>query len=499
MEKYNAIKEATFKTVCLLHAFLFVYAAVNKLMDFKNFSVQLGQSPLLGALGPGLVWGVPLAELLIAVALCIPILQRAGLYAGFSMMVMFSTYIVMILNFSTYIPCSCGGILESLGWAEHLLFNLAFVTMAFVALFIRSKGVAQRKKPRVITLLVIIMLSAGSIVLLHGLSDNALHRQNTFIRFFPPHGAREFRRVDLKYNSYYFAGAAQGKIYLGNYTAPFTVVVYDTLLKSSSQHRIAFRRKGYAFRSLHLNVSPPYFYMSDGTVPVILKGNTDSWQVSDVVNMRDRFTQAIPVDTSLVALRGSDRITNENILGTVNVRTGQTHFSPGILKKQIDGIFDTDGTLLYDTKLQRLLYIYLYRNQFILSDSSFRKISYGHTIDTIQKAQLKIAYLPGTGQKTLAGKPLIVNNLAWVSEGRLYVNSFLPGRGEPLDMWEGHSIIDVYDVASNDYISSFYVEAVNGLKMRDFIVYGHCVYALCEHQLLGYSFNGTLLPPQLDK
>lgn len=32
------------------------------------------------------------------------------------------------------IPCSCGGILESLGWREHLYFNLAFIALAVLAL-----------------------------------------------------------------------------------------------------------------------------------------------------------------------------------------------------------------------------------------------------------------------------------------------------------------------------------------------------------------------------
>ena len=53
-----------------------------------------------------------------------------GLYAAFTLMTMFTVYIIAILQFSYKIPCSCGGILESMGWTEHLIFNIGFVLLA---------------------------------------------------------------------------------------------------------------------------------------------------------------------------------------------------------------------------------------------------------------------------------------------------------------------------------------------------------------------------------
>ena len=43
------IKNGIIEIICLLYILLFVYAAVSKLLDFENFQVQLGQSPLLSA------------------------------------------------------------------------------------------------------------------------------------------------------------------------------------------------------------------------------------------------------------------------------------------------------------------------------------------------------------------------------------------------------------------------------------------------------------------
>ena len=42
-------------------------------------------------------------------------------------MTMFTVYIILILNFSDFVPCSCGGVLENLSWKEHVVFNVLFI------------------------------------------------------------------------------------------------------------------------------------------------------------------------------------------------------------------------------------------------------------------------------------------------------------------------------------------------------------------------------------
>ncbi len=116
---------------------LFVYAAIAKLMDFQKFQVQLGQSPMLTRYATVVAWAVPVSELVVAVFIMFERTRLAGLYGAFGLMVMFTTYIVLASRFSDYVPCSCGGILESLGWTEHLIFNSVFVVMAFVAVLLQ--------------------------------------------------------------------------------------------------------------------------------------------------------------------------------------------------------------------------------------------------------------------------------------------------------------------------------------------------------------------------
>ena|SRR5690606_12618366 len=102
---------------------LFVYAAVSKLTDFENFQVQVAQSPLLSAFATPIAYGVVLGELIIALMLCFTKSRVLGLYLFLGFMTAFTVYIFLILNYSPFVPCSCGGVLEKMGWREHLWFN----------------------------------------------------------------------------------------------------------------------------------------------------------------------------------------------------------------------------------------------------------------------------------------------------------------------------------------------------------------------------------------
>jgi uncharacterized membrane protein YphA (DoxX/SURF4 family) len=109
---------------------LFLYASISKLIDFQKFKVQLSQSPLLTAHAGFFAWFVPSLEIVISIMLLNPRWRLPGLYGAFSLMVMFTSYIIAILKFSDYVPCSCGGILSGMRWGTHLLFNVLFILIA---------------------------------------------------------------------------------------------------------------------------------------------------------------------------------------------------------------------------------------------------------------------------------------------------------------------------------------------------------------------------------
>ena len=118
---------------------LFTYAGLSKLLEFPEFRSQLGQSPLLTPYAEYVAWVIPSLEILIAMAILVPKFKLLALYACLFLMSLFTFYILAILNFSDYIPCSCGGILENLSWRDHLIFNILFILLAIIAIGLYPK------------------------------------------------------------------------------------------------------------------------------------------------------------------------------------------------------------------------------------------------------------------------------------------------------------------------------------------------------------------------
>lgn len=131
-------KAILIEIICFLFIVLFMYAAVSKLLDYQKFAIQIGQSPLLTGFGGSIPWLVIATEIAISLLLMLPRFRLVALFACFSLMTMFTSYIVAILNFSSYVPCSCGGILEKLTWRDHLIFNVTFIVLALVGIVLMS-------------------------------------------------------------------------------------------------------------------------------------------------------------------------------------------------------------------------------------------------------------------------------------------------------------------------------------------------------------------------
>lgn len=130
--------------VSLLFIFLWIYASAGKLLEYEKFRLQLGQSPLLTRYAAFVAWFIPGMEILISALLVWAKTRLTGLFLSFSMMVLFSGYIVAITRFSDHVPCSCGGILEKLDWNTHLIINVSLILLALVGLTLQHSQEAHR-------------------------------------------------------------------------------------------------------------------------------------------------------------------------------------------------------------------------------------------------------------------------------------------------------------------------------------------------------------------
>jgi len=118
---------------------LFVYTAREKLLDHERFLAGLSRVGFIGKWALPLSFLVPAAELLTALLLLFAKSNRLGLLCFIGVMGLFSVYILVALIWLEKLPCHCGGIIESLSWREHLLFNLGFIALAGLALKLKRK------------------------------------------------------------------------------------------------------------------------------------------------------------------------------------------------------------------------------------------------------------------------------------------------------------------------------------------------------------------------
>lgn len=483
---------------CLLYVFLFIYAAVSKLIDFENFQIQLGQSPLLSEQAGIISWLVPLFEIIIALALFIPRLRTVGLYLAFALMVMFTVYIIIILNFSSFVPCSCGGILEKMGWTEHLIFNVSFILLALIALTIQRKQTDFQKnsltkfKSFIISIIGVFTASTVFVIALYMLSEEKIHRNNSFLRRYPPHPVTLIKGVNIKYNSYYIAGMSGDRIFLGNTSAPTHVISIDTMLTDIKTFKLQLdNSQKITFYSPQLRIHDSNFFLIDGDVPVIFKGNISDWKAQLYWKGNgNTFSQVESVSPTQFVFRSLDKISNQNVIGRIDLKNPDTlKTSDKLLQKQIDGIFDTDGMLRYNPELDRLVYVYFYRNEFLIADTNLKLDYRGHTIDSIKKASIKIVSKNSGQVTTLAERPIIVNQHSCSSGKYLFIKSDRLGRFEPEEMLKDASIIDVYDLEKQTYKFSFYLYDYKTEKIRSFQIYKNILIGLSEHYLVLYRLQ----------
>ncbi|WP_084192003.1 MauE/DoxX family redox-associated membrane protein [Mucilaginibacter lappiensis] len=121
------------KLICM---FLFLYTAYAKIVDHERFLNGLKNVHIITGLAVYISWFVPLSEILTFFLLLVPQTLKWGFYAFITLMTIFTGYIISALLLEKKLPCHCGGVIEKLSWTQHLWFNLAFILLAIIAVWL---------------------------------------------------------------------------------------------------------------------------------------------------------------------------------------------------------------------------------------------------------------------------------------------------------------------------------------------------------------------------
>lgn len=345
------------------------------------------------------------------------------------------------------------------------------------------------KSTTLYTLIVLLTISTISVFALYFIANVSNIKYNSFYRTFPHRTLANERKLDVKYNSYYIAGADKESIYLGNIISPLHLLKINTSLTDTQYVKIHVPDVNqHNFRAIKVKVDSPFIYLTDSTVPAILKGKITDWTVNTLKYDSVFFNQIVPISPSSMAI--STIRLGKNALEKYESASSHIIYKDNPLKEQISGIFSTDGILLSNTRKNQLVYVYYYRNQFIVMDSSLNLIYEGKTIDTIRIAKIKIDTIRSENSITMASPPLMVNKQSSISENSLFIRSALISKNEDVAAFSKNSVIDVYDLTSGAYKLSFYLANFKEFKIRDFLVYDKSLIVLFDHYLVTYELNG---------
>jgi hypothetical protein len=243
-------------------------------------------------------------------------------------------------------------------------------------------------------------------------------------------------------------------------------------------------------KKVTIQVNPPFFYWMDGTVPLIMKGNYDDWKVTSTHHNLSYFTQIEKLPNDEFLIRTNNAKNGENIIGTFNLNTPLIFNSNSNLlekHKKNDGIFETEGTLFHDFISKKIGYVYRYKNGYVVADYHLKELFRGKTIDTFYQPNIKIKRNE-KGQK-LETLPTIVNHKVAAYNDLLFIHSPLRGQYENLKTWQNNATIDVYSLATNQYLFSFYLPLYKDQKLHDFTIIHSSLYVLVGNKLMKYTFS----------
>ncbi|MGG5902531.1 MauE/DoxX family redox-associated membrane protein [Sphingobacterium daejeonense] len=125
-----------YQTVSLIYVFLFAYTGYSKMMDIAPFIKGIGRVPILGSHAAVIGWGIPALELLLALGMVLPSrkLRHNSLKASVALMGAFTAYLLLMIAFVREKLCHCGGVIGSMGWEQHLAFNIIILMLGMWAI-----------------------------------------------------------------------------------------------------------------------------------------------------------------------------------------------------------------------------------------------------------------------------------------------------------------------------------------------------------------------------
>lgn len=335
------------------------------------------------------------------------------------------------------------------------------------------------------------VLSITSVAVLYWLSIDMRQKPGSFLRVYPPHPVVLRATFELEDDKHYLAGATDHTVYVANRRRPLTLVTFNTLKHDTSSLSLSLHApQRLSYFRITVAIDSPNFYFIDGSIPYYYTGTLGS-QAINILPDNIFFDKAAPLPSGSFGMSTISARTKQSVLGKKMPSDSTARLKYDLLQGPDN--FSTDGELQYSRALNYFVFLYYYRNEYFITDSSLNLLYRAHTIDTFSRAQVQVDTIHSQNRVTLSAPPPIINKQFTVHGRFLYVHSLVPARNENMNRFKDVAVIDVYDLTQQQYVLSFQLPKPDGKNLTGLIATGNHLYALFKNTLYVHDLASSSL------
>ncbi|WP_149695334.1 hypothetical protein [Chitinophaga sp. CF418] len=203
------------------------------------------------------------------------------------------------------------------------------------------------------------------------------------------------------------------------------------------------------------------------------------------------FSQAhVLRDGQHIMLRKLDLKEKDQFFMRVTLNGDSILTGSGLSAVRRDGGMSTDGSLNYDRATGLFTYLYYYSNKYVTFDSTMHLISKGTTIDTFTMSRFSIsAAMASKNVYMNQGPDQMVNGFSCVHNGVMFVQAKLKADNDDDRLFHEHCVIDQYDLRTNRYKGSIYLDIPVKARINQLFVHGDKLLVHCTDSIYGIKLH----------
>lgn len=302
-----------------------------------------------------------------------------------------------------------------------------------------------------------------------------------------PYKVYGIQKLNLGIQNFYLAGKDDSIIYLANKGSTNYILLLNSDFSDTTSVFINIPNKDYEPKGTYKTIiKNGIFYLTNGFARSIISGSINEWKGKSIDLTIPYFWEAVPVSKKSIIFRYINANTKSNSLRK-ETSANRTIENKSILEKQLDGIFCTSGQLLYNEFINRMVYMYHFRNQILITDTNLNLKYSFRTIDPIDSVRIAIGEIKSENTKVLTEHNKVVNNRCAHWKHYLFIQSKIMGKSEDKMQFEKSDVLDIYDIRDGKYLYSIYLVMQGEDHISDFWVAENSIYTIAGKYIYRYA------------